>query len=257
MENSSNFITDLSRLSEENFTDSNSQGFNSNDFSRLYESEKCGLERFFFLVKRGGKIERTNAGEQAKAFGFEKAQAVTKLLAPESNCAWIHAERNSSKNSFQKLQLSFLANDGSIVPTVSLVCTMEPGGRIIVFSIFKKSEIELMQGEAQEDSVSTAIKNYIDENFATPLPSLKQFARRFGTNEHSLNERFKKSYGMAIYQYYTRERLRRAMSLIMESDLPLKNIAAACGYPTYTRFSKVFRKYFGKAAAEFRRLERN
>lgn len=93
---------------------------------------------------------------------------------------------------------------------------------------------------------------YITENLDAPLPKVKVLAREFGTNEHSINDRFRERYGIPIYRFYSQERLRRALLLIKESDLPLKSIAAACGYQTYSVFSKAFRKVYGRSAVSFR-----
>ncbi|MFT3793754.1 helix-turn-helix domain-containing protein [Flavobacterium sp.] len=91
------------------------------------------------------------------------------------------------------------------------------------------------------------LAEYIRLHLEEPLPTLKALARMFFTNERKLKESFKALYHTSIYRYYNQERLRKAQLLVLQTKLPLNEIATSCGFNTYHNFSTAFRKYFGHA----------
>ena len=91
------------------------------------------------------------------------------------------------------------------------------------------------------------LSDYILLHLEEPLPNLKSLSRMFHTNERKLKEGFKAMHQTSIYQYYNQQRLKKAQALVLQSDMPLKNIAEMCGFNTYHNFSTAFKKYFGYA----------
>lgn len=100
---------------------------------------------------------------------------------------------------------------------------------------FRKTDARLMQ----------KVYDYILANLAEPLPSVKQLAKQFGTNDFKLKDGFRYFFHTSIYQFYTEERLKRAYLMIEQTDIPLKNISFMNGFNSYPNFSKSFKKRFG------------
>jgi len=94
---------------------------------------------------------------------------------------------------------------------------------------------------------------YIHANLQEPLPTLRELARMYNTNERQLQETFQKLFSISIYRYYTRERLRKAERMILETEEPLRDIAYECGFNTYHNFSTAFRKQFGYTPSMLRK----
>jgi PAS domain S-box-containing protein len=110
---------------------------------------------------------------------------------------------------------------------------------------FRKTDARLMQ----------RVYDYILANLAGPLPSIKELARKFGTNDCKLKDGFKYFFHTTIYQFYTDERLKRAYIMIEQTDMPLKNISFMNGFNNYPNFSKSFKKRFGFSPKELGRGE--
>lgn len=89
------------------------------------------------------------------------------------------------------------------------------------------------------------VYDYVLGNLEEQLPSIKDLAHQFGTNEFKLKDGFRHFFNTSIYQFYTAERLKRAMLMIQQTDSPLKNISQMCGFNSYPNFSKSFKRYFG------------
>jgi len=57
-------------------------------------------------------------------------------------------------------------------------------------------------------------------------------------------------------QVYLRIRLRAARNLLFYGDLPIKEVAGACGFADPATFSRAFRAEFAQTPREFRRWHR-
>ncbi|HEX8014403.1 MAG TPA: AraC family transcriptional regulator, partial [Flavobacterium sp.] len=86
-----------------------------------------------------------------------------------------------------------------------------------------------------------------------PLPSIKELARQFGTNDFKLKDGFRHFFHTSIYKFYTEQRLKRAYLMIEQTDIPLKNISFMNGFNSYPNFSKSFKKQFGFSPKELGR----
>jgi PAS domain S-box-containing protein len=112
-------------------------------------------------------------------------------------------------------------------------------------SNFRKTDARLMQG----------VYDYILANLAEPLPSVKELARQFGTNDFKLKDGFKYFFHTSIYKFYTEERLKRSYLMIKQTEIPLKKISLLNGFNSYPNFSKSFKKQFGFSPKELGRNE--
>lgn len=108
---------------------------------------------------------------------------------------------------------------------------------------FRKTDARLMQ----------RVYDYVLANLGNPLPSVKQLAKQFGTNDFKLKDGFRYFFHTSIYQFYTEERLKRAYLMIEQTDIPLKNISFMNGFNSYPNFSKSFKKRFGFSPKELGR----
>lgn len=113
-------------------------------------------------------------------------------------------------------------------------------------SSFRRADARLMQ----------RVYDYILENLTDPLPSVKELARKFGTNDFKLKDGFRYFFHTSIYKLYTEERLKRAYLMIKQTDIPLKNVSLMNGFNSYPNFSKSFKKRFGFPPKELGRNEK-
>ena len=97
-----------------------------------------------------------------------------------------------------------------------------------------------------------AVHEYITQHSDHP-GSLAELARRAGINDHKLNAGFKELYGTTVIAFVIGLRLQKAMTLLLETDLPIKVIAAQAGYSDLPNFTAAFRKKFGSPPSAIRK----
>ena len=97
------------------------------------------------------------------------------------------------------------------------------------------------------------VYDHILHNLEKPLPSLKQLAHDFGTNEYKLKRGFKQVFKKTIFQFHHGERLRKARLLVEHSGIPLPVIAKMSGFKDYPNFSKAFKKKFGHSPKQLQK----
>lgn len=101
--------------------------------------------------------------------------------------------------------------------------------------------------------ITQQVYDYILDHLDSPLPSLQELSRIFGTNDNKLKYGFKHFFKTTIYQFYTTERLKRAHLLIQQTTISLKSIAFISGFSDYPNFSKSFKKRFGYTPLDIKR----
>lgn len=63
---------------------------------------------------------------------------------------------------------------------------------------------------------------------------------------------FKQTYGIPPKQYLQDIRMKKAMSLVVDTDLKIAEVALSVGYDCQLAFSGAFRKYTGVSPSEYR-----
>ena len=89
-----------------------------------------------------------------------------------------------------------------------------------------------------------SIRQWIDEHYDDP-GSLRDLARMFGTNEFKLRTEFKALYGAPVFDFVLKAKLTNAMKLLLETDMPIAEIAYKTGYANPGHFSRAFKNEFG------------
>jgi YesN/AraC family two-component response regulator len=92
---------------------------------------------------------------------------------------------------------------------------------------------------------------YVTENF-NKKHTLLGLSERFSLNPTYICDLFSKQYDSTLVIFLTNLRVKNAARLILESDAPLKEIAAFCGYQDYQWFAKLFKQHFGQTPTKYR-----
>lgn len=82
------------------------------------------------------------------------------------------------------------------------------------------------------------------DNLAFPL-SLAELAVRCGVSRRRLQRLFDRHVGAPPKRYYLRLRLERARELLRHGELPVHEIALACGFGSVAAFSRAYRARYG------------
>ena len=94
-------------------------------------------------------------------------------------------------------------------------------------------------------------EQYVREHFAD-ITTLRQAADFAGIGYDHLRHLVKASRKRSLVQYLTEIRLERAKTLLLHSRLPLKQIAALCGFRDEYYFSAVFRRHVRTPPGRYR-----
>lgn len=73
-----------------------------------------------------------------------------------------------------------------------------------------------------------------------------------GMSERSLRRHFRAETGLTWEAYRQRSRLLQAIALLSQSDAPIIEIAAQCGFESPSAFAKAFRAAMGEAPSDYR-----
>ena len=100
--------------------------------------------------------------------------------------------------------------------------------------------------------VTAAAAAHCREHPDSPL-KLPEMARLCGLSPPYFCRVFRAEHGMTPAAYRQFHQVRAAVRLLRDTDMALKEIAAACGFADANYFGKVFRRHLNAAPGEFRR----
>ena len=95
-------------------------------------------------------------------------------------------------------------------------------------------------------------EQFIKENLTRKI-SLGEIAKVAGLSAPYFSTIFKEEMGENLSGYVNRQRVEKASKMLLESDLPLSEIAAACCFQDQSWFSKIFKSFTGISPGKFRR----
>ncbi|XGA81498.1 AraC family transcriptional regulator [Halomonas sp. CH40] len=95
------------------------------------------------------------------------------------------------------------------------------------------------------------INRYIQHHLADEL-RVADLARLACLSEAHFSERFRLQTGLSPWQYVRRQRLSAARQLIMQSRLPLADIAVQTGFANQSTLSHAFKRSFGMSPRQLR-----
>lgn len=91
----------------------------------------------------------------------------------------------------------------------------------------------------------------MEANLSDPL-SLVEIARAVGLSRRQVERLFDKEMGRSPARYYLEIRLDRARHLLMQSQLPIVEIAVASGFVSASHFSKCYRELYSRSPQQER-----
>lgn len=101
-------------------------------------------------------------------------------------------------------------------------------------------------------SQAVAMARFMTEHADQPI-EVAEIARRSGLHPNYAMTVFRRSFGVTIGAYLTRQRLHRAQALLAGTEEPVSAVAFAAGFGSVSRFHAAFRDYFGVSPRRLRR----
>ena len=122
----------------------------------------------------------------------------------------------------------------------------------MIYSILDK--IDSAQRLSDESSAFALCLEYIEEHFCEPELDVTEVCRVGFISRSSLQREFFARYGISPKQYVIKLRMNKALRLLIENRLLIKEIAASCGFADEKYFSRAFGRHYGTSPSEMRRL---
>lgn len=119
----------------------------------------------------------------------------------------------------------------------------------IVIAMIRKSSADKMH--VAPLPIQQAIA-YMNEHFLEKI-TLEELAEQLSFSTNYLGQLFKNQIGCTFNEYLNTLRLKYACSLLVASDMPVKEVAYISGYSSVEYFMYVFRKKMGMTPGEYRR----
>lgn len=107
-----------------------------------------------------------------------------------------------------------------------------------------------------EGTLFDSVKKFMNDNYANDL-HLTMLAERYHFNTSYFSELFRMHVGLTFSDYLTDIRMSKAAQLLLESELPLSDIAELTGYANPSYFSTAFKKRFQMRPSEYRNKRNN
>lgn len=82
--------------------------------------------------------------------------------------------------------------------------------------------------------------------------SASRIASDCGISVRQLERLFRKHLGMSPMRYYSSLKVERALELVSQTELPLQEIALACGFASLATLAKKFKQTFGMTPSQWR-----
>ncbi|WP_028034826.1 GlxA family transcriptional regulator [Chelativorans sp. J32] len=102
----------------------------------------------------------------------------------------------------------------------------------------------------QNSKVLTIIE-LMEANLCEPL-SLMEIADRVGLSRRQVERLFRQEMGRSPARYYLEIRLDRARNLLLQSTMPIVEVAVACGFVSASHFSKCYRELYARSPQQER-----
>jgi AraC-like DNA-binding protein len=107
----------------------------------------------------------------------------------------------------------------------------------------------------QIDNRILLAKTYLDDHVSTSV-SLTQVAMAAHLSVRQLSQLFKEQLGFTPLNYLREQRMKQALTLLTQSNLPITAIAASVGYQNLSAFSDRFNKHFGRSPRNYRQFDK-
>ena len=174
--------------------------------------------------------------------GMGAADLVRDCLLPSRQILRLGAQ-DRIEPAFRALFKEFLLRDPCFEPAAA--------GRLLALCVAASRALpDRAAPEAAEQSRMFRAVSYLHTHYNEPL-SVEQLAAAEHLSVSRFRALFKSATGLSPLQYLTDLRLRHARELMLRTDMPLKEIASAVGYPDPLYFSRVFKDKTGVAPSAF------
>lgn len=146
-------------------------------------------------------------------------------------------------------QMLYFTENSSKSPIHLIGCLYLFLDKLIEFSTQRQN---IGEKKPQDFYINEAVA-YIQQNYNREL-TVDEVADFCKLNRNYFSRKFKQVMGCTPQEFLIHQRLTNAAELMRLTDLPIKAVAAQCGYQNQFHFSQAFKKNYGLPPQEWRKL---
>lgn len=106
--------------------------------------------------------------------------------------------------------------------------------------------------KGRRQRIASQARAVMTADLSRPL-TIDAIASACATSPTVLKEAFRATYGMPIYSWYRAYRVRCSAEMLLNTDLPIAQVAAAVGYSSPSKYAKAFNDCMGETPSAWRR----
>ena len=141
--------------------------------------------------------------------------------------------------------------------------SQQPGAELVVNKLTEVVLVELIRINFGREQDNPFIAALTDNRIALALQhlhskpdvgwTLEKMAEEVGMSRAAFAKRFKALVSQPMFEYLTRLRVQRAKELLLDTKLPLYEVASRVGYESDLAFTKTFKKISGTTPTRYRK----
>ena len=107
----------------------------------------------------------------------------------------------------------------------------------------------------KQKQIAADIYRCLTGDFGTKYTAA-QFGEKYGLSDTTVKKYFKQVYGYGFKEYQIKVRMEWAADRLVETNMKVGDISDRVGYAMQTKFTKLFKQYYGMTPLEYRRRHR-
>ncbi len=128
-------------------------------------------------------------------------------------------------------------------------------GLVFLYLISHMDTLSDSSSQNYEDIVVQSTMKYIDSHYKTA--SLGHIAEDFQLSYPTVSRMIKKATGFTFQELLMRKRFQKAVMLLVETELPVEEIAVHIGYENQSYFYRQFKARFNMTPSQYRNMHRD
>jgi AraC-like DNA-binding protein len=119
-----------------------------------------------------------------------------------------------------------------------------------ILKLYSKKSASGKKNKDDDVSRLMQIEGLLVKDFSIAPPTIDELSRISAMSPTKLKNDFKSTYGLPIYEYYQKNRMLKAKSLLLEGQYSIKEVGMLVGYSNLSHFANTFKKEFGILPSE-------
>lgn len=128
-------------------------------------------------------------------------------------------------------------------------------GLVFLYLLNNMDKLAHNSSQSYEDVVIQAALKYIDSQYRTAV--LSRIAEDFNLSLSAVSRLIKKNTGFTFVELLMRKRFQKALMFLVETDLPIEQIASNIGYENQSYFYRQFKAHYGVTPSQYRAEHKN